>query len=178
MKTRAEIALDRLDEVAASMERKWGIDRLPRLVPIDMAEKFHRQRAKLDEAILGGSPADQEYEAGRMVNAWMALSAAAEAAGAVPAAGGCMSARMGDGRLAVVVRDLEAMQVWRQQNGDLAAAVWTVEEFARVVEGFDLVNRTKHLFEGAHVAEVRAKHSFNWARGDEMPEHMRLMGAG
>jgi hypothetical protein len=178
MKTRAEIALERLDEVAATMERRWGIDRLPRLVSVDLAEKFHRQAAKLDEAILGGSPADQEYEAGRMVNAWVALNAAAEAAGCPEAAGGCMSARMADGRLAVVVRDLEACQVWRQQNADLAAAVWTVEEFACVVEGFDLVNRTKHLFEGATVSEVRAKPSFDWKRGDEMPEHMKLMGAG
>ena len=177
-KTRSELALDRLDEVAASMERKWGIDRLPKLVAVDLAEKFYRQKAKLDDVILGGSPADQEYEAGRMVNAWMALDAVAVAAGAGIAAGGCMGSRMKDGRLAVVCEDLIAMQVWRQQNPDLSAAVWTVEEFARVVEGFDLVNRTKHLFEGATVAEVRAKPSFNWKRGDELPMEMQLMGAG
>ena len=177
-KTRSELALDRLDEVAASMERKWGIDRLPKLVAVDLAEKFYRQKAKLDDVILGGSPADQEYEAGRMVNAWVALDAAAVAAGADQVSGRYLTARFADGRLCVVCSDLDAMQVFRQQHDGVGAAVWTVEEFARVVEGFDLVNRTKHLFEGATVAEVRAKPSFNWKRGDELPMEMQLMGAG
>lgn len=178
MKSRADIAIERLDEVAHQAERRWGIDRLPKLVPVDLAERFYRQKAKLDDAILGGSPADQEYEAGRMVNAWMALGAAAEAAGAAPASGRYMTAKFADGRLCVVVEDLEAMQVYRQQHDGVGAAVWTVDEIAKVLEGFDLVNRTKHLFEGAVVDDVRARPSFDWKRGDELPMEMRVMGAG
>ena len=178
MKSRADIAIERLDEVAHQAERRWGIDRLPKLVPVDLAELFHRQRAKLNKAITSGSPADQEYEAGRMVNAWVALGAAAEAAGADPASGRYMTARFADGRLCVVVEDLEAMQVYRQQHDGVGAAVWTLDEIARVLEGFDLVNRTKHLFDGAVVDDVRARPSFDWKRGDELPVEMRLMGAG
>lgn len=184
MKTRSQIALEALDEVANQAERRWGVDRLPRLVSIDLAERFYRQLDKLNAAITdeatGGSVANVEVEAGRMVNAWRALDAAAEAAGAEEASGMYLGAKMADGRSLVVCSDLEAVGVWRVLNPDSPAAVWTVDEVVKVLEGFDLVNRTKHLFEGAMIADVRPAKSFNWSRGDEMPEDMRLavLGAG
>lgn len=177
MKTRSQLAIEALDEVASRMERKWGVGRLPRLVSIDLAERFYRQKGKLDDAITdevtGGSMANVEFEAGRMVNAWMALDAAAVAAGADPASGSYMTARLSDGRSLVVCVDLEGMGHFLQQNPDRSAAVWTMDEVARVLEGFDLVLRTKHLFEGAIVEEVRVKPEVNWRRGDELPEEMR-----
>lgn len=177
MKSRSQIAVEALDEVASHMEAKWGVDRLPRLVPVDLAERFHRQVEKLNLAITeeatGGSMANVEYEAGRMFNAWMALDAAAVAAGQAPASGQWMAARMSDGRSLVICDDLEGAHLWRQQNPDQPAALWTLEEIVRVLEGFDLVNRTKHLFEGAVVEDARASSKVNWARGDEMPEDMR-----
>ena len=184
MKSRSQIAVEALDEVANSCERKWGVDRLPRLVPVDLAEKFYRQVEKLNDAIAdeatGGSVANVEFEAGRMVNAWRALDAAAEAAGAEEASGMYLSGRMSDGRSLVICSDLEAVGVWRMVNPDQPAAVWTLDEIVTVLEGFDLVNRTKHLFDGAVVEDARASRSVSWARGDEMPEDMRLLvlGAG
>lgn len=177
MKSRSQLAIERLDEVASRMERKWGVGRLPRLVSVDLAERFYRQADKLNSAITdeatGGSVANVEFEAGRMVNAWMALDAAAEAAGGVPASGRYMGSRMSDGRLLVVCEDLEAVGVWKQQNAEQGAAVWTIDEVVAVLEGFDLVNRTKHLFEGAIVEDVRASRRVNWSRGDELPDDMR-----
>lgn len=177
MKSRSDIAIERLDEVAGRMERKWGVGRLPRLVSVDLAERFYRQKAKLDDAITdeatGGSVANVEFEAGRMVNAWMALDAAAEAAGADPASGQYLTARLSDGRSLVISVDLEGIGHFRRQNPDQSAAVWTMDEIVRVLEGFDLVLRTKHLFEGAVVEEVRVKPEVNWRRGDELPEDMR-----
>ena len=184
MKSRSQIAVEALDEVASQCERRWGVDRLPRLVSVDLAEKFYRQVDKLNAAITdeatGGSVANVEYEAGRMANAWRALDAAAEAAGASQVDGQWLSARMADGRSMVICGDLEGVQVWRMVNPDQPAAVWTLEEIVRVLEGFDLVNRTKHLFEGAVVEDARASAKVNWARGDELPEDMRLsvLGAG
>lgn len=184
MKSRSSIAIERLDEVASRMERKWGVGRLPRLVSVDLAERFWRQKGKLDDAITdeatGGSVANVEHEAGRMVNAWMALDAAAEAAGADPAAGGYMTARLSDGRSLVVCVDLEGMGHFMGQNPDRSASVWTMDEIAKVLEGFDLVLRTKHLFEGAVVEDVRPASRVNWARGDSLPDDMRLavLGAG
>ncbi len=177
MKTRSQIAIEALDDVASHMEAKWGVDRLPKLVPVDLAEKFHRQVAKLNDAIsdecTGGSIANVEYEAKRMFNAWMALDEAALAAGQAPATGQWMAARMSDGRSLVICDGLEGAHVWRQQNPDQPAALWTLEEIVKVLEGFDLVNRTKHLFEGAVVEDARASRRVNWARGDELPDDMR-----
>lgn len=177
MKSRSQIALEHLDEVATQCERRWGVDRLPRLVSIDLAERFYRQLDKLNAAILeeatGGSMANVEHEAGRMGNAWRALDAAAEAAGAEEASGMYLGARMADGRSLVICSDLEAVGVWRQYNPDSPAAVWTVDEVVKMLEGFDLVNRTKHLFEGATIEDVRPAQKLNWARGDELPDDMR-----
>jgi hypothetical protein len=55
--------------------------------------------------------------------------------------------------------------------------VWTLQEIVAVLEGFDLVNRTKHLFQGAVVAEVRvdpeaSRPRVDWAEGDKMPDFM------
>ncbi len=185
MKSRSDLAIERLDEVASRMERKWGVGRLPKLVSVDLAEKFERQKGKLDAAITeeatGGSMANTEYEAGRMVNAWVALDAAAEAAGADLASSKYLTARMSDGRFLVICSDPDGMGHYLRQNSGTAAAVWTMGEVASVLEGFDLVNRTKHLFEGAIIEEVRVdstKPRVNWARGDELPLEMQLMGAG
>lgn len=179
MKSRSQIAIEALDDAARHMEAKWGVDRLPKLVPVDLAERFYRQVDKLNDAIsdecTGGSIANVEYEAGRMFNAWMALDRAAEAAGRSPTTGQCMVARMADGRSLVICDDLEGAHVWRQQNPDQPAALWTMQEVVKVLEGFDLVNRTKHLFEGAVVTDARASAKVNWARGDELPDDMRSL---
>jgi hypothetical protein len=179
-KSRSQIALEALDEVAHRLERKWGVDRLPRLVPNDLAERFWRQKEKLDAEILEEATAgfaNVEREAGRMSNAWRALDRAAEAAGADQASGQWMAARMSDGRSLVICGDLEGVQVWRQQNAGSAAAVWSMEEVVRVLEGFDLVNRTKHLFDGAVVDEARVnpervKPKVDWQKGDNLPDYM------
>lgn len=185
MKSRFQIAIEALDEVAGRCERRWGTGRLPRLVPIDLAERFYRQRDLLNAAITeeatGGSVANVEHEAGRMRNAWMALDAAAEAAGADPASGEYLTARMSDGRSLVICGDLNGMSHWLRQNKGSAAAVWTMEEVARVLEGFDLVNKTKHLFEGATIEEVRVdpestKPKVDWTKGDELPFDMLAAG--
>lgn len=186
MKPRSQIAIEALDEVAGAMERKWGVGRLPRLVSVDLAEKFHRQVEKLNAEIVEEATAgfaNVEREAARMRNAWMALDAAAEAAGADHASAQYMTARMSDGRSLVICSDLEGMGVWLKQNPDSAAAVWTMEEVARVLEGFDLVNKTKHLFDGAVIEEVRVdpermKPKVVWSKGDELPMELQLMGAG
>ena len=46
--TTTTTCLERLDEVAATMERCWGIDRLPLLVDPGLRLRFDRQRAKLE----------------------------------------------------------------------------------------------------------------------------------
>ncbi len=75
-------AIKPLDRVAVAMEAKWGAGRLARLVPIDLAAKFGRAQDALNEAIASNKPDDVEKHAGAVMRGWIALDAAAEAAGA------------------------------------------------------------------------------------------------
>lgn len=184
-KSRSQLALERLDEVAHSMERTWGVDRLPRLVPVDLAQRFHSQLGKLNAAITdeatGGSVANVEFEAQRMVNAWMALNAAAEASGAEKLSPAWFEARLPDDRLLIVCRDVtEAHRIAGDHRG---ATVWSMEEIARVLWQFEMVNDAKVVWPGAKVENARvdperAKPVVDWRRGDELPETLRVMGAG
>lgn len=185
MKTRSQIALEQLDEVAATCERRWGVGRLPRLVPVDLATRFHAQVEKLNLAITeeatGGSMATVEYEAGRMVNAWRALDAAAEAAGAFELDPGRLEARLPNGRLLVVCGDpVEARRIVRD---DREAVVWSMDEIARVLWQFEMVNDAKTVWPGARVEEVRVdperlKPPVDWNKGDELPDALKAWAAG
>lgn len=165
-----------LDEVASAMEAKWGVDRLPRLVAADLAEKFYSQLTKLNAAIEVGSPADIEHHAGRMQNAWRALDAAAEAAGAVPLSIKALEARMPDGRLLVVVSG--TVEHWAAARAYRGCVVWNMEELARVLSDFELVNKAKTTLEGAIVNDTRPalKPAVDWSVGDELPQSMMAAG--
>ena len=76
--------LDEADATAAQMEAKWGVDRLRLLVRPELREKFDRQRYLLNRAIWHGELEDVRRESLRAVKAWLALDAAATAAGATP----------------------------------------------------------------------------------------------
>lgn len=69
-----------LDLIVAPIERRWGIGRLPLLVPADLAAKFDKMASMYQD---GGHRPD--LVAG-MARAWQALDAAATAAGAAEAA--------------------------------------------------------------------------------------------
>lgn len=82
----AKASLDRLDAVASAMERKWGIDRLPKLVDAPLAVRFRSQAERLDEAIRSDVSAAVSAQAEAMLRAWNALDAAAITAGWKPLA--------------------------------------------------------------------------------------------
>ena len=48
---RIQAVADGVDEVAVTMERKWGVDRLRRPVSVDLRERFDRQARKWNEAL-------------------------------------------------------------------------------------------------------------------------------
>lgn len=69
-----------LDLIVAPIERRWGIGRLPLLVPADLAAKFAKMASMYRDG--GHTP---QLVAG-MARAWQALDAAATAANAAEAA--------------------------------------------------------------------------------------------
>ena len=150
----SKASLDRLDAVASAMERKWGIDRLPKLVDAPLAVRFRSQAERLDEAIRIGVSAAISAQAEGMLRAWNALDAAAITGGWKPLAPTIWEAVLPEtGEVVAIVRDADdAFALAKERKG----AVWTLAEVAIAIEAFgDTVRATKEAFPGAEVTAVR-----------------------
>ena len=150
----AQFAVGRLDEVAHAMERKWGIDRLPKLVDPALAARFEVQREKLNEALRSERPDAIATQAAAMERAWKALDAAALADGRAPLAPEIWETVIpSTGEIIAIVHTAEeASAVARERNG----AVYTLAEVAVAIDAFgDQVRAVKATFPGASVTAVR-----------------------
>ena len=150
----AGASLDRLDAVASAMERKWGVDRLPKLVDAPLAVRFRSQAERLDKANRSGVSAAVSVQAEAMLRAWNTLDTAALAAGWKPLAPTIWEAVLpGTGEVIAIVRDSdEAFALAKERT----SAVWTLAEVAIAIEAFgDGVRSAKVAFPGAEVTAVR-----------------------
>lgn len=155
--------LDGVDQTAAEMEGKWGAGRLRLLVSPELREKFDRQRYLLNQAIWHGDLEAVRREAGRMVNAWLALDQVATAAGKQPLhpqvwevpvsdPGLADSPDRADYVVAIVPDDVTAHHVISEGR---KVVVYTLEEIARFLALYPDVARAKTVFPGASVTSVR-----------------------
>ena len=152
--------LNQLDDLANAMERKWGIDRLTRLVP---PEAQARWLATLEACQSEWTPqADKDQ---MMMRAWRGMDAAATAAGAEPIPPGLWEQRADDGTIVVICRDNEHAQVeiLRAKHDGRVVATWTLEEVVRVVmaQNSAVINEIKTAFPGAIVERDRPKPIFD-----------------
>jgi hypothetical protein len=145
--------LDEADAVAAAMEAKWGCGRLRLLVGSELREKFDRQRYLLNRAIWHGDLEDVRREAPRMVKAWNALDRAATEAGAKPLDPKVWEVTQPNGRVAAIVQTSEDAHFVVADGRKVD--VYTLEEIARLLEGYPGLSKIKHAFPGASVVEVR-----------------------
>lgn len=146
-------ALDPADYLAGEMETKWGCGRLRLLVDNGLRERFDRQRLKLNHAIWHGTLPDVQREAHRMITAYQRLDAAATASGRRQLDVQTMETVLADGSVAVIVADnMAAFEVTHQ---DRRCHVYTLEEIARLIDGYPELAKIKHTFPGATVTAVR-----------------------
>ena len=151
-----------LDTVSRSMELKWGVDRLPRLVSEILRIKFDQQRNLLEEAIKSKDAARIAKQSEGMRRAWVALDQAATADGHRPLPEAVWTAKHKSGDIVTVYRD-DAQLV------DIAAAggvSFTLEELVRLIPADVLV--AKKEFHGIKVVDVRDKQS-DEELNDEIP---------
>ena len=131
----------------------WGADRLRLLVSPELREKFDRQRYLFNQAIWHGELDEVRHEAGRMVNAWMALDRAAESAGASKLSCEVWEIALADGSVAAIVpTDSHAALVNAEGR---QVAVYTLEEIGRLLSAHPHIVKTKEVFPGATVTAVR-----------------------
>lgn len=140
-----------LDTVSRSMEQKWGVDRLPRLVSEILSIKFDQQRNLLESAIKSNDAAQISKQSEGMRRAWVALDQAATADGHMPLGNAVWTEKHKTGDVIAVYRD-DAQLV------DIAAAggvSFTLEELVKLIPTDVLV--AKREFHGIKVVDVRDK---------------------
>lgn len=150
--TRTQAIIESVDIVAVDMERRWGADRLRRLVPLDFRERWDRQCLAWNDAIWTRPIHEIEALSQAMIRGWRALDAAATAAGATPIDPIVWECRLPDGRVVAFVRDnADAHHVARTQ-ADRHIEVWTMAEVARLIEAFPQLAAPKQVLQGELIA--------------------------
>ena len=145
--------VDGAEMTACEMETKWGADRLRLLVSPELREKFDRQRYLFNQAIWHGELEAVRREAGRMVNAWIALDHAAESAGALKLSREVWEVALADGSVAAIVSDDSHAALVNAEGRQVA--VYTLEEIGRLLSAHPHIVKTKQVFPGATVTAVR-----------------------
>ena len=148
-----QAAVDGVDHAAITMENKWGSGRLRLLVPLELRERFDKQRFKWNAAIWHGDLEEIRREAQRMVTAWMALDKAAEAAGASVLSPRVWEVTLADGTVAALVPDQAAAHGVMAQGRKVV--VYTLEEIAIMLGNYREVVTVKDTFAGATVEAIR-----------------------
>lgn len=162
--TRNEIAttmgdiIRTVDEHAREMNRRWGFNRLPHIVPIEWTERFKSQKAKWEAACFECAGSMQPDHLARvrqhgeaMIRAFAKLEEIALAAGIAPAPPGTWEFELEDGTPIVLVRTKAEMA----QVGRPGAQVWALEEVGHIIAKFPELVLTKNAFPEAELVQMR-----------------------
>lgn len=164
-----------LDHLAAEMERKWGVDRLPLLVSEQLRAAFYRQQDLLNDALVSGDLTLIDIQACGMKRAWQALDQAAAQAGQQPLSADVWEVKLpNSGKVVAVVRTSAEAHLIAGPDRE----TWTLAEIARLIDGLDgKVAEIKRVFPGAQITDIhktetpepRTKDAFDWSKGDDIP---------
>lgn len=147
-----------LDETAKEMERRWGVDRLPRLVTPETVARFRHWADKLNAAIEAGADNVAEL-AGIVERGWRAMDAEATARGCFPLPPACYSVEV-DGHIVEIAQDQThaTALIWNARNEGRTVAVWTLAEVATVLRQHGVAHKAKEVWPGALVTALPAEH--------------------
>lgn len=143
-----------LDDVVASYERTWGINRLPLIVSAETAARFRAAEAlHRQEHELGCTPERSATLNAMMFRAWTALAKEAVARGHKPLGPSCFEAEWAPGRIFAIAVDAEHAQALNARNKAEGrdVSVWTVAEVGALIGDIPLVRAIKDTWPGAEV---------------------------
>lgn len=146
-----------LDDVVSDLERRWGFERLPRLVSPELRERFvaaqdmHRQATMEDQDLA-------EMDA-MMIRAWRALEAEAMAMGQteLPGAVVCWQAEEPErGTICLCLDDEHAQALLARAKAEgVNIETWTLAEVGRVLRAATPMAEVKQAFPMATVQGKR-----------------------
>jgi hypothetical protein len=165
-----------LDELANSLERKWGVDRLPRLVTPETATRFRHWADKLNAAIEAGADNVADL-AGIVERGWRAMEAEALARGCFPLPPMCFSVRSEDHIIEIAFDQAHATAlIWQARVEGRTTAVWTLEEVATVLRLHGVAHAAKEAWPGALVTTPPADMRAGKRKADFTPDEIPFGG--
>jgi hypothetical protein len=142
------------------MDQKWGIDRLPELVSVELAQKYGRQMSMMNEAVADNDVERTRKKAEQVIKGMVAMDAEAERLGAQRASDEVWEVDV-DGELFGVMRDGRAWKEIKAQRPELE--LLTLREVALAYKWFrenrlgELEKAVKQSFPGAEMTDLKAK---------------------
>ena len=146
-----------LDDVVADLERRWGFERLPRLVSPELRDRFVAAQDMHRQATMEGQ--DLAEMDAMMIRAWRALEAEAMARGQteLPGAVVCWQADEPErGTICLCLDDEHAQALLARAKAEgVAIETWTLAEVGRVVAKASPLAEVKQAFPMATVQGKR-----------------------
>ena len=168
--------LIRLVNVRANeVNKRWGFNLLPFLVPAEWMEKFQRQKSNWElacfECVGSPKPADMErirQQGEAMLRAYDKLECVAVEQGHQPAPPTQWEFELRDGTPVILVRDRAEMSQIDPRGRK--AQIWSLEEIADIIQKFPMLLATKDTFPGAEVIRVKTNPDVMDKLDDEMSD--------
>jgi len=141
-----------VDERGRQIDERWGTGRLPRLVPVEWAERFASQSHKFGTACMGYDPDEVRKHGEAMVRAYDKLEALAIEAKADEAPPEQWEFETDDG-LVILIRDKAKLGMVETMGR--RCQVWSLDEIAAVIRNAKIVAECKLHFPGAELVSTR-----------------------
>ena len=147
-----QVIIKCVDQRGRDMDERWGIGRLPMLVPIEWAERFHAQHKLFNTAVWEFDLRLVRQHGEAMLRAYEKLDELAREGKGEPLPVEQWEFETEQG-LVILVRDLR--DTGRAQRHGREAQVWALDEVANVIRCHPILAAAKDAFPGAQVVSVR-----------------------
>ena len=162
-----QVIINCVDQRGREMDERWGFGRLPMLVPIDWAERFHQQHKLFNAAVWEFDLLAVRQHGEAMLRAYDRLDELAREAKGEPLPVDQWEFETAQG-LVILVRDLR--DTGRAQRHGREAQVWALDEVASVIGHHPILVATKNAFPGAQVVSVRPSRAARDQLDDELSD--------
>lgn len=162
-----------MDALAVEMDRKWGIDRLPELVPPEMAERYFGILADINEAVQDHDPEKTLELVNRAITGLHVMDATATKAGHVPVDPEIWEHDF-DGYTFGIYRDGRDWRAVENARPDLKGRLFSLREIAVALHAMRVdhpILRQAKSISGAQIEAIGKKlpAKFKKDGGDEIP---------
>lgn len=159
--TACHYAIAPFDRVAREMDDKWGIDRLPELVPPELAVKYGKALGAMNAAIQANDPQACADTAANCIKGMAAMDKAATDAGHKPHDPPFWEYELDDTgerfRFAIMPDNRDWKQIKKQRPDLVLYSMREVALLLREKAGHPWVEQVKDAFPGAEVVATRPK---------------------